>query len=385
MSLLRRAALAAAGTAALALSLPGCAPTPGHTLSTTAGPPAAPTPAGAAGAAPGRITPSGQPSITGRTRCADYTVPVTLNPTKLEIYPHHVVVELCSATGWKNHTVQLLVPGAGYDARYWRWPDPHYSYVAAATADPSGYVTAAINLLGTGPSEHPAGAELTINVQAWVVRQVVQDLDGGLFGFPSGPIVLVGHSVGGYIAWTEAAHWGGVDGLVLLDAAHSRQPTQVAAIKAAQHPAGDPRFDGKGWASHGYVALEVGARCRLYHGPHPDKAACAEDERLNATTAIPTGELASLAAALASHATTTITVPVLVGMGDQDALFCPHRCSAGSSPVRQECPTWYPSAYQQGKCGLMFEADAGHDTNLGPGARDLYARIGGWVRQEVTR
>jgi hypothetical protein len=377
--------------AAGALAVAGCSH-PAATATDDTRPVPPPRPAPVDGAAPGRVLATGAPTSIGDARCGDYLVPVNLSG-KREIYPYQLGVQLCSATGWADRTVQVLLPGAGYTASYWSWPDTAHNYVQAATASPSpgkpGAVTAAVSLLGTGPlaAEHPDGAKLTIDAQAWTVHQLISDLRAGVFGFLPGPVVEVGHDVGGMIAWTETAQYGDVAGLVLLDAGHSRQPAAVQAAAAARPAAGDPRFAAASWAGDGYSALPAGSRCRLLYGPYPDRPdrqVCAADERLNAATAIPDGELATTAAAVASTATRQIRVPVLIGVGDADTFLCPHACSADSSPLRSECATWYP-AVPHGACGIAFEADAGHVTNLGPHARDLFGKVNTWIRAETAR
>lgn len=329
-----------------------------------------------------RIRADGPTSRTGHAICQVYLVPVLPAPAHGTAQPDLLWTRMCAERGFTGHDVQVLLPGAGYDHHYYDWPDPRLNYVAAATASSTHPVTVEVDLLGTGHSTHPDGTQLTIPTQAYIISQLIFDLREDLFGASFNHLILVGHSVGGYIAWTTAAHYAGVDGLVLLDALHSRTPA-AAALAASQHDAGtDPRYARLAWAATGYKAVAAGKRCGIfYYQPGTYPGTCTQDERINATTATPVGELGSIAAAVADRATTGIHVPVLLAVGDHDQLF-----DTNPTAVHAECGAWYPKAVKAGgtaSCGAVFEAQAGHDTNLHRGARDLYAKIAGWERMEV--
>jgi hypothetical protein len=376
------ATVAAAGAAVLIVLsglLAGCGE---GSPAATGRPVPPPHPAPAMNSVPGPIRLDGPTTHIGRATCGTYRAPVSITGQPAVATSPLMWVKLCSASGWHN-PVELLVPGAGYDHRYFEWPGAN-NYVAAATA--AGYTTAEVDMLGTGNSTHPAGTALTIDVQASTLHQLISYLDAGLFGVAMSRVVLAGHSVGGYTAWIEAGryHDPTLAGLILLDAAHSRQANWVAKIQAAQHDAGtDPRFAAQPWATDGYMAVAAGARCGLYYWPAGTPAGtCGRDEATFATTAIPIGELTSLAAATSSPLSRDVHVPVVLGFGDHDRLFCPDTCGSYASPVHAECQEWFPGAGRH--CGLIFEANAGHDTNLHRDARGFYQRINDWLGREVN-
>lgn len=371
------AVTAVAAAAALVLAAAGCG---------SAGGPAAaaagqvPRPANA-GVTPGPIRLVGTEKADG-AMCGDYRVPVTLGeqPLTLATSTFLLAVRLCARGRFAGRTVELLLAGAGYDSRVFTLgPD----WVRRATA--AGLATAQVDLLGTGASDHPAGAALTYAVQAWTVHMVAQDLASStLFGASFARVVLVGHSVGGYVAWDAAGRWpADIAGVVLVDAAHTRRAEQVARIQAAQHPtAGDPRFAGMPWAGDGYVALAPGSRCGLFYYDHGyDPAVCRDDEATFAHEGIPTGELTGLTDITSSPVTRDVHAPVLLVLGDHDPLLCgPAGCAATDAPVRAECATWYPNA---ASCGFAYVADAGHDSFLHRQAPAAQERVTGWIRQVV--
>ena len=89
--------------------------------------------------------------------------------------------ELCNPTTGASHTLELTVPGGTYGHIYWDFPyEPQtYSYVYAANA--AGYSTFNIDRIGTGLSSHPSLSvvDVTMNTNAYVIHEIVQDLRNG--------------------------------------------------------------------------------------------------------------------------------------------------------------------------------------------------------------
>lgn len=292
--------------------------------------------------------------------CGDYRVPVPRRGSVVTEWT--MAVRLCGAgraAFTPSRTVQVLLPGAGYSHTYWDLPGfgGRYSYVRHAVA--AGYLTAAVDPIGVGGSSHPDGARVGYGAQAWAVHTLLTDLGRGAFGVRLPRRVLVGHSLGGYVAWTVAGRYpDDVDTLVLLAATHrGRQPVAASA-------AGD-----------GYRALRPGSRCHdFYWRPG---AVCRADERINARVTIPAGQLTGIPGVLASPAPAHVTVPVYLVVGAHDALSCGRDgdCADGSDPAAHECDRYR----QAPSCRLWIAPGVGYSGILGATGPAVTAHLLRWL------
>src|SRR5579859_4046718 len=142
------------------------------------------------------------------TSCTQYSVPVTLSPLDSTVY--HVATWLCSQGSASGKTVQVLVHGSTYDHNYWDFPSlpQTSSYVQQITN--AGYVALNLDRIGTGLSDHPPALQVTLQSNAYVIHQLVQDLrNGSLNGLSFSKIILVGHSFGSTTIITEASQFAG--------------------------------------------------------------------------------------------------------------------------------------------------------------------------------
>jgi hypothetical protein len=335
-------------------------------------------------------------TASGPLTCADYRIPVTLPATGPAVY--RVRAQLCATGGFTGKPVQELLPDGGYTGAYWNWPwrPDRYSWVRAAAR--AGNVTLAVDPLGAGGSDHPAGGLLDYAAQASVAHQLVTALRAGALGVTYRRVVLVGQGLGGYTAWQEAGTWRDVDALVLVGAAHTAHPNGGAGTSGSDVAGGagsrlvdagaDARFRAAdlSWAASGYRAIPAGGRCAAgYHRAGVEGPVCAEDERANATVAIPDGMVTGQAAVLASAVTTRVRARVLLVAGDDDAALCGRRACSGlrspsGEPLRGECSRWFPAAAW---CGAFFEPDAGHNAVLHRAAAPLFTRVDGWLHQAL--
>jgi pimeloyl-ACP methyl ester carboxylesterase len=318
--------------------------------------------AGAVGPVPRPVTIdglAGSPRLAAVDRehgmvCGDYRVPVPRRDSVVTEWT--LAVRLCGAgraAFTPSATVQVLLPGAGYRRTYWDLPGfaGRYSYVRRAVA--AGYLTAAVDPLGVGGSSHPDGARIGYGAQAWAVHTLLTDLARGAFGVRLPHRVLVGHSLGGYVAWTVAARYpDDLDALVLLDATHAgRLPTAV--------PAGD-----------GYLVLAPGSRCRDFYWR--SGAVCRADERTNARVTIPAGQLTGIPAGPAH-----VTVPVYLVVGAHDTLSCGRDgdCADGSDPAAHECARFRAAP----SCRLWIAPATGYSGVLGTAGPAVTAHVLRWL------
>jgi pimeloyl-ACP methyl ester carboxylesterase len=102
-----------------------------------------------------------------------------------------------------------------------------YSYVRAANA---GFATLAVDRLGTGDCDRPTPELVSVHAAASTIHQIVSAVRSGTVDDAQGleiefhRIVLVSHSFGSNISWTEAGIYGDVDGLVLTAISHDQNP-----------------------------------------------------------------------------------------------------------------------------------------------------------------
>lgn len=311
-------------------------------------------------------------------RCEELAFEVTLapgDPTTYEVWG-----ELCSRGSLQHKTIQVALAGSTYSHLYWDWPyQPHlYSYVKHATA--AGYAVLNLDRIGTGRSDHPPAAELTIASNAHVVHQIVEALRGGnrvvrSFGrIRAERVVLVGHSLGSLIAIHAAATYGDVDGVVLTGITHTVTP---ALGDLQLYPASlDPRFADLN-LPEGYLTTVPGGRAIFYNPPFFDPQVLALDEATKETVTVNELGTAPLALGLSNE----VHVPVLVVVGDNDPAFCnPPTCSASGTLDIE------PSFYPADACAQAVSIPgAGHDLNLHYQAPLTYGVVLHWIDRYVGR
>src|SRR6266404_5437936 len=146
----------------------------------------------------GTVRPVGNVEEDLRPHCQSTKVPVALAAGQAA--EQTIFGEICLPPGTNRQrapTVYLALHGATHSHLYWGWPyqPDTYSYIDHLVA--AGYAVFAIDRIGVGQSSHPAGASVTMAVNAFVVHQLVQALRSGAIGkTPFRRVVLVGHSLG---------------------------------------------------------------------------------------------------------------------------------------------------------------------------------------------
>jgi pimeloyl-ACP methyl ester carboxylesterase len=326
------------------------------------------------------LLPSLAAAETGGLRCTDVSFPVTLSAGDATVY--NVVGALCSRGAIQGRTIQIALHGATYSHLYWDWPfEPElYSYVRRATA--AEYAVLSLDRIGIGLSDHPPAAAVTIDVNAFVVHQIVAALRSGDLVVPAfgrvraGRVALVGHSLGSVISIDEAATYGDVDGLVLTGVSHEVTPL-LGEILGALYPANlDPHFAGRDLPD-GYLTSQPGLRTVFYQAPFYDPQVVAVDEENKET--VTTAELDTAFPAL--DLSTGIHVPVLVVVGDYDRAFCGAPTCSASGTLAAE-PSFYPA---DACVETAIVPETGHDVNLHFHAQTAYDTILDWMDRRVGR
>lgn len=308
--------------------------------------------------------------------CSSVTFSVFLDGSTPPAY--HIVGQLCRPRHGRADAVQVLVHGASYSKIYWDFPfqPQHYSYVLRATR--AGFATLAIDRLGTGESDRPPPELVSVHAAANTVHQIVGALRAGSTTDSNGHairfdhVVLVGHSFGSNISWTEAGIYGDVDALVLTAISHDQNPPGAPLTETDAYPANlDPKFAGLGLPD-GYLTTIPGKRGELfYYLPGASPAVIAVDEQTKDT--LPVGMLFDQFTTYAL--TQNIHVPVLNVIGDFDTLSCQNPSCTASGSVDNEA-SFYPAdaCYTQ-----WVVPNAGHALNLHLNAPSWVERAQHWI------
>jgi pimeloyl-ACP methyl ester carboxylesterase len=311
-------------------------------------------------------------------QCEEVLFPVALEaggPTD-----HTTVGWLCSRGPIANKTVQVLVHGATYDHNYWDWPlkPDRYSYVRAATE--AGYATLALDRLGHGESSRVPGAVLDLNMGAFAIHQVIQQMRAGVatdtFGtVTANRVLLVGESIGGNLVWLEAGTYHDVDGLIVASSAHVFSVGFDNIVRFTIPVEADPRFKSRGYPPD-YFTTQKGTRGLLFfYEPNAEQGVIQQDERLKQTITL--GENTSVGPTL--PVSQQVDVPTLVTVGDFDFLFCtPPSCTATNSLANEA------SQYGPGACAeVIVMPDAGHNLNLHKNAPAYFDIVHEWAARRV--
>jgi pimeloyl-ACP methyl ester carboxylesterase len=316
----------------------------------------------------------------GPSRCSEVEFSVSLADDSPDTY--RVVGELCVPRGRRADTLQILIHGSTYNRSYWDFPFQPQRYSYVRHANQSGFATLAIDRLGSGESDHPAPEIISVHGTAHTVHQIVSAVRSGSHHAADGRrldferIVLVGHSFGSNIAWTEAGIYGDVDGLILTAISHDMNPPAAPLTQTLSYPAAfDPAFAGAGFPL-GYLTTLPGARAELfYHVPGADPDVIAVDEATK--DVIPVGVLFDQFTTYGL--TQNIHVPVLNVVGNFDTLACQLPSCEGSGSIANEGSNYPADAdYTQ-----LIVPDAGHSVNLHRNAPAWYRQAQAWVHDHV--
>lgn len=270
----------------------------------------------------------------------------------------------------RPRAVDVLTPGATYTRTYWDWAGfgGTYSYVGRALRD--GRATVAFDRVGDGPS-----TDVTMATDAATLHRIAVGLR--LLGYRQ--IVSVSHSLGSGIALAEAAtdypDHVKVDAVVVSGYLH--RPSNPL-VTAGNYPASqDPKFAAAG-LDDGWLTTRPGARLYGFHASDSDLVLVAQDEdrkQLVSRTSLLDflGQRGAPAATNVSH---VVAVPVLVLIGERDAIFCldpaVFDCSDRAAVEANELP-YYQAAT------VATQPRSGHSLALHPTAGDSYQLIVDWM------
>jgi pimeloyl-ACP methyl ester carboxylesterase len=313
-------------------------------------------------------------------RCQSIRLPVALAAGK----PAGQVISAtyCQPLAWASgaHEVDILTPGATYNGAYWDWPQDPSLYSYADKTLHAGRATFDYDRVGTGKSSRPPGDQVTIISEAYVLHQIVTWLrnSGGY-----GQVNLIGHSLGSVISIQEAGAFQDVSRVVVTGLLHIPDVGLGfgSTLVSLMHPATlDTEFKGQG-IGPGYLTTIPGYRSKDFYSPSADPAVVSYDEAHKDIVSL--ADLSSLGTTWArpagKNASDSITAPVLVVIGQLDAIFCTDPpildCSVAAQISASEAP-YYASAASL-TVGII--PAAGHDIALHPSADQSFAQISEWI------
>ncbi|MDF3292238.1 alpha/beta hydrolase [Streptomyces silvisoli] len=320
---------------------------------------------------------SRRPPVAAGTSCRSVRFPAHLAGTASV----QVSGLLClPADGLGEHPLQILLAGATYDKQYWLLPSApgRPSWVSWMAA--RGQSTLTLDRPGTGDSGRPPADLLTMASEADVVHQIVGQLRSGVrHGRRFGRIVLVGHSVGTSVALVEAATYHDVDGVVASGFLHSYGP-KLGTLFSDMHPAAqDPRFTGE-TEPDGYLTTLPNTRATYFYDSRDSSPVIVDLDELTKST-MTTGEERTIPAAADPKISQAITVPVLVGVGENDQLFCggplSFPCTDASAIIAHEQPFYSPAANIE----AYVLPGAGHVMNLQDNSTRWFAAATDWLNR----
>lgn len=297
-------------------------------------------------------------------------------PVSLTTGLTNVVGYLYYHGSYEDRPLQVLVHGATYNHRYWDFPAVNgvdYSYARYMAA--REYAVLALDLPGTGESDKPSGADLTLAQIGSAVRQVVEALRSGANPLAHNfrPIVLVGHSAGSVAATYVQANWHPADALVVTGARHLVGDVLNLPVTQATLPLLFQLVSA--FAAVPYFSLPADSRTALfYYPPAADPDVVALD---NATADQWTnGQLLTTFFAFLNPAIDQVGQvegPVLIQLGSNDVLF-------PADLPEVERALWSSTAPD-----IQTLAGIGHDFNLHRNHADGWHQIDEWISQRLTR
>jgi pimeloyl-ACP methyl ester carboxylesterase len=263
--------------------------------------------------------------------------------------------------------VQIFVPGATYDHRYFDLRTSRGVVSQARQAAREGWVAIALDRVGTGGSSKPPAASVTTAVHVASIDQFVDRIDRI---YKRLPIVLVGHSYGSVVAAGVAAQSDDVDALVITGFLYRRTAPSFEGFPELVPAPTDPVLAGRK-LPEGYLTTAPNTRQFFYHLPNTAPATLAADERTKSTTTA--AEVPGFGQEFQTGAFAgAVRVPVLVVVGEYDYLF------KGSDPA-----DFAPVQRQTFAAAVSVDAvlihDAGHDLALQRNATHTNATISRWA------
>jgi pimeloyl-ACP methyl ester carboxylesterase len=292
---------------------------------------------------------------------------------------HTLRATLCRPLGGPRPRAALvLVHGSTYSRVYWDFPVKSARYSATRILARAGYLTLTIDRLGSGESDRPPSDQVTADVSADALHQVISQLrsDAGT-RTRSGKVFVVGHSSGATLSIREAAQFDDVDGIVVTAFMHSSGPGSEL-FEPMIHPAAeDPKFDNDPSIPAGYSTTRPGVRLLWYYPFNADERVVEADEQTK--DAMPGADSGGFVEELLDGTfARQLHVPVLDLVGSHDLNFCtPPDCKEAASEA-----SFYPASPE---FQIIVRPRTAHNLNLHLNAAKTTALIRRWADRHSAR
>jgi pimeloyl-ACP methyl ester carboxylesterase len=307
--------------------------------------------------------------------CEQQRIPVNLAEGSSREYS--LVGQLCWMGELNDKTLQVLVSGAGYGAVYWDFPYQPDTYSYARTALRAGDAVFNFDRLGMGLSDHPFGASLDVDTQAYVLHQTLNALTAER---DFNAVVMLGHSFGSTISLAHALKYPEQsDGIVLTGFIHNFNPAfaqamgQGVSFAAFSGPLSSDLVDPT------YLISKPDSRGDVFYtSGNVDAGVIATDNATRETTAM--GELFSMSRYFKDQSK-ALTVPVFVLIGENDFVVCGSKldCTDHATLLAHEL-AFYPATV----CPeIKVLDDTNHNANLHLNATDNFYLMQDWINRRV--
>jgi pimeloyl-ACP methyl ester carboxylesterase len=263
--------------------------------------------------------------------------------------------------------VQILVPGVTYDHRYYDLKTAGGMVSQARDAARNGWITIAVDRLGTGGSSKPRATSVTTAAQVASLDHFVDTIDKT---YKKLPIVLVGHSYGSVVAEGVAARSDHVDALVVTGFMYRQSWPSLEGFPELVLAADDPVLGNKKLPAN-YLTTAPDSRDFFYYLPNAKKSTLIADEKAKSTTTAAespgfTEELTT------GYFAKKVKAPVLVVVGEYDFLYKGSDTTAFATQQKQA----FSSAHSVTPVTIP---DAAHDLALQENARRTTDLIDQWA------
>ena len=172
--------------------------------------------------------------------------------------------------------------------------------------------------------------------------------------------------------------------MINTDYLHAANQAGVNVVSTVRVPANQTaKYANATWAANSVTTAD-GQRSVFYYEPGADAGLIAKDESLKAVSSTATAAQAQYIRTTDPSLTDTMTVPLLVAVGQYDSLNCNANpfahdpaldCSSAAAVVRRE-KQFYPGV----QCIRGYvEPNSGHDMNLHRNAPLWFAAANRWV------